>query len=141
VEEAVAAIRAWQRLSNAMVALNRDVQQRHGVTGAQLALLRLLDEWDGRETLLDVRTRLAMHPATLGQLVERLHRVGLVRVDVDPQDRGAGGDRTHVTIQARRIGAGERRSAVAFRLPAAGAGGLGGCGELRHPGPAEDGVT
>ena len=81
----LAAIRAWWRLDQAFARFNRHLQERHGVTGAQLALLRILAE--GPVTLSELRARLVMHPATLGQLVDRLARQGLVDRAVSPDDR------------------------------------------------------
>jgi DNA-binding MarR family transcriptional regulator len=73
----VEAIRAWVRLDDAMSAFNRMLAERHGVTGAQLAMLRIIAE---REpvTLAVLRGNLVMHPATLGQLVDRLAAQGYV---------------------------------------------------------------
>lgn len=71
------AIRAWVRLDEAMTGFNRFLETRHRVTGAQLAMLRIVQE---REpiTLAELRASLVMHPATLGQLIDRLARRGLV---------------------------------------------------------------
>jgi DNA-binding MarR family transcriptional regulator len=72
----VAAIRSWLRLDQAFTAFNRHLRERHGVTGAQLAMLRIVSERP--VTLAELRANLAMHPATLGQLVDRLVRQGLL---------------------------------------------------------------
>lgn len=85
--EAVAAIRAWTRLDQAIVAFNRQAEQQHGVTGAQLAILRLVAEWGPQVRLAELRERLVMHPATLGQLLDRLAARGLVRLAADTADR------------------------------------------------------
>jgi MarR family transcriptional regulator, temperature-dependent positive regulator of motility len=85
--EAVAAIRAWTRLDQAIAAFNRELERRHGITGAQLAVLRLVAEWGPQVRLADLRQRLVMHPATLGQLLERLAARGLVDLPADPADR------------------------------------------------------
>jgi DNA-binding MarR family transcriptional regulator len=85
--DAVAAVRAWTRLDQAMAAFDRDLRARHGVTGRQLAVLRLVDEWGPGLTLADLRGRLVMHPATLGQLVDRLAGAGLVELAADAGDR------------------------------------------------------
>jgi DNA-binding MarR family transcriptional regulator len=89
VSEAVAAIRAWTRLDAAITAFNRYLDREFGVTGAQLAVLRLVQEWagGGAVALTAMRERLVMHPATLGQLLDRLARRGLVAVEPDPGDR------------------------------------------------------
>ena len=83
---ALAAIRAWVRLDRAFAEFNRHLGATLGITGAQLALLRLIDE-GGVTTLAELRGRLFMHPATLGQLVERLQQRGLVALEPDPEDR------------------------------------------------------
>src|SRR6266511_3125841 len=77
--DAIAAIRAWTRLDQAITGFNRVLAQEYGVTGAQLAVLRLVGEWAGEGTvsLGDMRERLVTHPATLGQVLLRY-------VDVDP---------------------------------------------------------
>ncbi len=81
----LAAIRAWWRLDQAIAAFNRDLRERHGVTGAQLAMLRIVAERP--VTLAELRASLAMHPATLGQLIDRLARQGLVERRASPGDR------------------------------------------------------
>jgi DNA-binding MarR family transcriptional regulator len=83
----LAAIRAWWRLDQAFARFNRHLQERHGVTGAQLAMLRIVAE---RPVMLsELKSRLRMHPATLGQLLDRLARQGLVdrRASVDDRRR------------------------------------------------------
>ena len=85
--EALDAVRAWTRLDQAFTGLGRDLRRKHQVTGAQLAILRMLDEWDQALPLLEMRDRLAMHPATLGQLVDRLLSHDLVASATDPDDR------------------------------------------------------
>ena len=85
--EAVSAIQAWIRLDQAIAAFHRELDRNHGVTGAQLAILRLLAEWGPEIRLADLRSRLVMHPATLGQLLDRLAMRGLVDLTADPTDR------------------------------------------------------
>jgi DNA-binding MarR family transcriptional regulator len=68
-----------------MEAFNRELARRHGVTGAQLAMLRIVGEQP--LTLAELRSRLVMHPATIGQLIERMQRQGLVDRSVSPDDR------------------------------------------------------
>jgi DNA-binding MarR family transcriptional regulator len=85
--EAVAAIRSWTRLDQAIAAFNRQTEQQHGVTGAQLAILRLVAEWGPQVRLAELRERLVMHPATLGQLLDRVAARGLVGLDADTADR------------------------------------------------------
>ena len=81
----LAAIRGWLRLDQAFARFNRHLRERHGVTGAQLAMLRILSERP--VTLAELRQGLAMHPATLGQLIDRLVRLGLVDRQSSPDDR------------------------------------------------------
>lgn len=83
----VEAIRAWVRLDEAFRACSADLVRRHGVTGAQLGMLRLLDEWGGALPLAEIRRRLSLHPATVGQLFARLADRGLVVLGADPADR------------------------------------------------------
>jgi DNA-binding MarR family transcriptional regulator len=85
--EAVAAIQAWVRLDQAIAAFNRELDRSHGVTATQLAILRLIKEWGPEVRLADLRSRLLMHPATLGQLLDRLAGRGLVDLASDPLDR------------------------------------------------------
>jgi len=85
--EAVAAIRAWTRLDQAITTFNRQLERRHGITGAQLAILRLVAEWGPQVRLAELRQRLVMHPATLGQLLDRLAARGLVDLTADASDR------------------------------------------------------
>jgi len=87
MSEAVAAVRAWTRLDQAFAEFNRALEREHGVTGAQLAVLRLVREWNGAVALADLRERLVMHPATLGQMLDRLAARGLVTLTADPVDR------------------------------------------------------
>jgi len=75
--DGIAAIQAWTRLEAAMAGFNRHLQERHGVTAIQLAMLRIIRELSPI-TLAELRARLVLHPATLGQLVDRLARLGLV---------------------------------------------------------------
>jgi MarR family transcriptional regulator, temperature-dependent positive regulator of motility len=85
--DAVDAIEAWIRLDQAFTAFNRDLDRHHGVTGTQLAIMRLVTEWGPEVRLADLRGRLLMHPATLGQLLDRLAIRGLVDLTADPADR------------------------------------------------------
>lgn len=58
------------------------------MTGAQLGILRIVAEHGpGGTTPAWPRDRLVPHPATLGQLVDRLARRGLVELAPDPGDR------------------------------------------------------
>ena len=97
--EQLAAIRGWLRLDQAMAGFNRYLRLRHGVTGAQLAMLRIVAERP--VTLADLRQSLAMHPATLGQLIDRLARHGLLDRRPSPTDRRR--RRVEPTAAGRRL--------------------------------------
>jgi DNA-binding MarR family transcriptional regulator len=84
--EALRAIRSWYRLQQATAAYGSHLHARSGATGEQLALLRIIAErphWP----LSGLRARLTMHPATLGQAVDRLAQRGDVSVSRDATDR------------------------------------------------------
>jgi DNA-binding MarR family transcriptional regulator len=83
---ALLAIRSWLRLEQAFAAFNRDVQHTFGVTGSQLAMLRIIHELEPI-TLAEIRKQLIMHPATLGQLIERLAKQELVKTTRSSADR------------------------------------------------------
>ena len=82
-----------------MDAFNRELATRHGVTGAQLAMLRIVAERP--LTLAELRARLVMHPATIGQLIDRMERQGLVERVVSAEDRRRRLVRT--TAKGRRL--------------------------------------
>lgn len=75
--EALRAIRAWVRLERCFDAFNADLRRRYGVTGAQLAMLRIVAD-QRPVTLRSLRSQLALHPATIGQLVDRVVERGLL---------------------------------------------------------------
>jgi len=75
--EALRAIRAWFRLERCFDSFNAYLRQRHDITGAQLAMLRIVAEQEP-VTLQQLRTQLVMHPATIGQLVDRIGARGLL---------------------------------------------------------------
>jgi DNA-binding MarR family transcriptional regulator len=77
MQEGLDAIRAWVRMDRAFAQFNRWLETEHGITGAQLGILRIIAEMEP-VTLADLRRRLTLHPATLGQLVDRLAVRGLV---------------------------------------------------------------
>src|SRR6185437_11531922 len=87
-QQALSAIVAWVRLDRAFEAFNLELKRRFGLTGLQLAILRILAE---RPTvkLAALRKALVMHPATLGQAVDELRVKGLCTVGRDPADRRA----------------------------------------------------
>ncbi|RRD03751.1 MarR family transcriptional regulator [Arachnia propionica] len=80
------AIRAWWRLERARARFDAHVRRDSGVTGSQLALLRIIDE---REpvSIRQLRDELDWHPASLGQAIQRLEGRGFVAVAQDPSDR------------------------------------------------------
>jgi DNA-binding MarR family transcriptional regulator len=84
--DALRAIRAWYRLQRATAALSAQIRRELGLTGEQLALLRIVAE---RECwpLAELRARLTIHPATLGQAIGRLDDRGLLALGVDASDR------------------------------------------------------
>lgn len=84
-EPALAAIRAWYRLDRAFAAVNRELQDTYGVSGQQVAILRILAERDTWQ-LADLRAHLSMHPATLGQTLKHLAAKRLVTMEADPTD-------------------------------------------------------
>lgn len=92
---AVAAIRAWYRLDRAFAAVNREWLRTESVTGDQVALARIVGEREAWP-LAELRARLSMHPATLGQTLARLAGRGLVDLTTDPDDRR----RRHVALTA-----------------------------------------
>ncbi|MFG1625143.1 MarR family transcriptional regulator [Kribbella sp. NPDC049227] len=69
----------------ALGAFGRDVRREYGLTGEQLAMLRIVGEQESWR-MEELRGRLVMHPATLGQAVDRLAGRGLVLVEPDPSD-------------------------------------------------------
>ncbi|HEX2647680.1 MAG TPA: MarR family transcriptional regulator [Candidatus Dormibacteraeota bacterium] len=73
----LAAIRAWLRLQRSFDAFNLHLRDTYGVTGAQLAMLRIVAEQEPI-TLRMLRAQLEMHPATIGQLVDRIVARGLL---------------------------------------------------------------
>lgn len=85
---ALRAIRAWLRLDQAIRAFNADLRRTFGISGLQLALLRILAERSPIE-LAELRRSLALHPATVGQAVDALVRAGLCERTRAPGDRRA----------------------------------------------------
>jgi MarR family transcriptional regulator, temperature-dependent positive regulator of motility len=84
--EALRAIQAWVRLDRALGELDQELRAELGVTGGQLAMLRIVAEM-APVTLAELRARLVLHPATLGQMVDRLAAKDLVELQPDPADR------------------------------------------------------
>jgi DNA-binding MarR family transcriptional regulator len=83
---ALTAIRAWYRLDRAFAAVNREWWREHQVTGDQVAIARIVAERDSWP-LAELRERLSMHPATLGQILARLEIRGLAAMAVDEADK------------------------------------------------------
>ena len=74
---AITAVRAWLRLERSFDGLNVYLKDRYRITGLQLAILRIIGESEST-TLYALRAQLAMHPATIGQLVDRVVKRGLL---------------------------------------------------------------
>lgn len=87
-QQALSAIVAWVRLDRAVELFNAELKQRHGITGLQLAVLRILGERP-QLPLAALRKALVMHPATLGQAIDGLRRRGLCQVRRNPADKRA----------------------------------------------------
>jgi DNA-binding MarR family transcriptional regulator len=85
-QQALSAIVAWVRLDRAFENLNAELKRRYGITGLQLAVLRILAERP-QLPLAALRKALVMHPATLGQAIDKLRVMDLVTVRSDPNDR------------------------------------------------------
>lgn len=87
-QQALSAIVAWVRLDRAVELFNAELKTRHGITGLQLAVLRILGERP-QLPLAALRKALVMHPATLGQAIDGLRRKDLCQVRRNPDDRRA----------------------------------------------------
>lgn len=87
-QQALSAIVAWVRLDGAFTALNAELRKRYGITGLQLAVLRILAERP-QLPLAALRKALVMHPATLGQAIDKLRVMELVTVRRDAEDKRA----------------------------------------------------
>lgn len=87
-QQALSAIVAWVRLERAIETFNTALRKQLGVTGLQLAVLRILAERPALP-LAALRKALVMHPATLGQAIDELRTLGLCQVRSDPRDRRA----------------------------------------------------
>lgn len=87
-QQALSAIVAWVRLDAAIQSFNQMLRRRYGITGLQLAVLRILGERPALP-LAALRKSLVMHPATLGQSIDELRVLGLCTVTRDPRDKRA----------------------------------------------------
>ena len=79
-QQALSAIVAWVRLVQAIQRFNQSLRKDFGITGLQLAVLRILGERPALP-LAALRKSLVMHPATLGQSIDELRVMELVTVD------------------------------------------------------------
>lgn len=80
------ALKAWNDLEDAFAAYDRSLEAKHGVTRAQLELLHVIADRQP-VTLSELRGLLGEHPATLGQMVDRVASRGWLLVVRDPGDR------------------------------------------------------
>lgn len=87
-QQALSAIVAWVRLDAAIQAFNQRLRRDFGITGLQLAVLRILGERPALP-LAALRKSLVMHPATLGQSIDELREMGLCTVERDARDKRA----------------------------------------------------
>jgi len=87
-ELAIATIRSWLKLDTALQMYAKHLKREFGVTGLQLALLRIVAE-RSPQTLYALRKRLVLHPATIGQSLESLAVAGYCTVSPDAKDRRA----------------------------------------------------
>jgi DNA-binding MarR family transcriptional regulator len=86
--QALSAIVAWVRLEQAIQSFNQTLRKEFGITGLQLAVLRILGERP-QLPLAALRKSLVMHPATLGQSIDELRSMELCTVTRDPRDKRA----------------------------------------------------
>lgn len=107
-QQALSAIVSWVRLERAIDAFHLDLKKRFGLTGLQLAVLRICAERP-QLPLAALRKALVMHPATLGQSIDELRRMELVTVRTDPNDR-----------RARLVGLTDKGRALLAEAPLAG---------------------
>lgn len=87
-QQALSAIVAWVRLDQAIQNFNQTLRKEFGITGLQLAVLRILGERPALP-LAALRKSLVMHPATLGQSIDELRVKELVTVARDARDKRA----------------------------------------------------
>ena len=86
--QALSAIVAWVRLDQAIQSFNQTLRKEFGITGLQLAVLRILGDRP-QLPLAALRKSLVMHPATLGQSIDELRTMGLCTVTRDARDKRA----------------------------------------------------
>ena len=85
-QQALSAIVAWVRLEQAFDNLTLDLKRRFGLTRLQVSVLQILSERP-QLPLAALRKALVMHPATLGQAIDKLRVKELVTVRRDPEDK------------------------------------------------------
>src|SRR6185437_13135301 len=85
-QQALSAMVAWVRLDTAIQGFNQTLRKEFGITGLQLAVLRILGERPSLP-LAALRKSLVMHPATLGQSIDELRTMGLCSVSRDKRSR------------------------------------------------------
>jgi DNA-binding MarR family transcriptional regulator len=107
-QQALSAIVAWVRLDQAIQGFNQTLRKDFGITGLQLAVLRILGERPSLP-LAALRKTLVMHPATLGQSIDELRILELVTVSTNPRDK-----------RARIVALTEAGRALMARAPVAG---------------------
>jgi DNA-binding MarR family transcriptional regulator len=107
-QQALSAIVAWVRLDAAIQNFNQMLRKDFGITGLQLAVLRILGERPALP-LAALRKALVMHPATLGQSIDELRTMGLAAVSPDPRDK-----------RARLVAITDKGKALMARAPVAG---------------------
>lgn len=107
-QQALSATVAWVRLEAAMQNFNQMLRKDFGITGLQLAVLRILGERPALP-LAALRKALVMHPATLGQSIDELRVMGLCTVTRDPRDK-----------RARQVAITEAGKELMARVPVAG---------------------
>jgi DNA-binding MarR family transcriptional regulator len=107
-QQALSAIVAWVRLDAAIQSFNQALRKDYGITGLQLAVLRILGERPSLP-LAALRKSLVMHPATLGQSIDELRTMELCTVTRDPRDK-----------RARLVAITDKGRALMARAPMAG---------------------
>lgn len=85
-QQALSAIVAWVRLERAFETLALELKRKYGLTRLQLSVLQILRERP-QLPLAALRKALVMHPATLGQAIDKLRIRELVTVRRDPEDK------------------------------------------------------
>lgn len=85
-QQALSVIVSWVRLERAFEALTLELKQKYGLTRLQLSVLQILRERP-QLPLAALRKALVMHPATLGQAIDKLRVRELVTVRRDPADK------------------------------------------------------